>query len=101
MNTTKNLHDVSAILFFILGFIYIAFGLAFRNRFELPTIIFWMRILDIPFALVSLLYASTGFYLQANKNRTHDSILSIVVFAICIILFALVVFINLSLPSKI
>ncbi len=100
METTKKLHEVSAIYFFILGFIYIVAALAFRNELGGAWPIFFMKIFDIPFALISLLYGGTALYLELNENQETASPWSVVVIAACILLFGLVVFVNFAFPSK-
>lgn len=100
MSTTKNLHDVSAGLFFILAFIYVFAALSFRNDFNAPLMIFLMRTLDIPFALVALLYGGSGLYLQINEGKDEGgSAWGYIIFALCIILFGAVVFVNFAFPS--
>jgi len=100
MNTTKNLHDVSANLFFLLAFIYVFAALAFRNYFMADLMIFVMRLLDIPFAAIALLYGGSGLYLQINEGKEETgSAWGIVIFAACLILFSAVVFVNFAFPS--
>ena len=102
MNTTKDIHSVSANLFFLLAFAYVFAALALRSSFHATTMIFLMRLLDIPFALISLLYGGSGLYLQVNNGKENsDSIWGILIIALCVILFAGVVFVNFAFPSKI
>ena len=101
MNTVKNLHDVSAIYFFILAFIYVFASLALRNGFVIDIATFMMRILDVPFALVGLLYGGSTLYLQlSSKNDEGISPWVMVLFTFCFIVFAFIVFLNFALPSK-
>jgi len=100
MNTAKNIHSVSANFFFILAFLYIFAALAFRNDFYSDLMIFFMRIADIPFAFVALLYGGSGLYLQINEGKDEtESAWSILIFAFCLILFGAVVFVNFAFPS--
>lgn len=101
MNTTKNIHDVSANFFFLLAFTYVFAALAFRNDYMATMMVFVMRLLDIPFAFVSLLYGGTGLYLQINEEQEETgSVWNILIFAGAIILFGFVVFINFAFPSQ-
>ena len=101
MSTTKNLHDVSAVFFFILAFAYMAVALAFRNDYMASLMIFLMRVLDIPFALSALMYGGSGLYLQINEGKENsESVWGYVIFAFSIILFGLVIFINFAFPSQ-
>lgn len=99
MNTTKNLHDVSAHLFFLLAFAYVFAGFALRNGFYMGPIISFMRILDIPFAFISLIYGGSGLYLQINKGRASESVWGVLVIAACLVLFGFAVFVNFAFPS--
>lgn len=101
MNTTKNLHNVSANLFFFLAFFYVFAALAFRNDFYASVMIFFMRLLDVPFASIALLYGGSGLYLQINEGKEDSgSAWSIVIFAACLLLFGAVVFVNFAFPSQ-
>ena len=101
MNNIKNFHDVSAVFFFSFAFVYIFSALAFRNNFNAPSMIFLMRLLDIPFALVALSYGGSSLTLQVNEGREDTgSVWNVIIFATCIILFAGVVFVNLAFPGK-
>jgi len=100
MNTAKNIHNASADLFFILAFLYVFAALAFRNDFNASVMIFLMRLLDIPFAFIALLYGGSGLYLQINEGKEDTaSAWSIIIFAFCLILFGAVVFMNFAFPS--
>lgn len=101
MNSLKNVHEVSAIYFFIFAFVYIFAILAFRNQVAADTAMIVMRISDIPFALVALLYGGSTLYLQLNENEDVATAWSIIIAAVCILLFALVVFANFAFPSRI
>ncbi|MBU0577832.1 hypothetical protein KJ742_05205 [Patescibacteria group bacterium] len=99
MSNIKNLHDVSAIYFFILAFIYVFAALAFRNGFMVDIATLAMRILDMPFALVALMYGGSTLYMQISDDET-TSPWAMVIFAVCLILFGLVVFLNFAFPSQ-
>jgi hypothetical protein len=101
MDTTKKIHEVSAAFFFLIAFTYVFAALAFRNDTMGSLMIFLMRILDIPFAFIGLLYGGSGLYLQINEGREEaDSPWNILIFAVALILFGLVVFVNFAFPSK-
>ena len=101
MSKIKNLHDVSATYFFILAFIYVFAVLAFRNGFMVDIVTLAMRILDMPFAMVALMYGGSTLYLQiSNEDDETTSPWVMVIFAACLILFGLVVFLNFAFPSQ-
>lgn len=101
MTNAKNLHDVSATYFFIIAFIYVFAALSFRNNFMVDYSTVAMRILDIPFAMVSLMYGASTLYLQIGSNNEEDANPWVmVIFAISILLFAFVVFLNFAFPSQ-
>jgi hypothetical protein len=100
MNTAKNIHNVSANFFFILAFFYIFSALSLRNGYNVNLMIFLMRLFDTPLAFISLLYGGSGLYLQINEGKEGTaSTWSIVIFALCLILFGGVLFINFAFPS--
>jgi len=102
MGKIKNLHDVSAIYFFILALAYVFMVLAFRNDYMASFFLDIMRILDIPFAFVSLIYGGSTLALQLNMDREEGiSPWVIIIFAGCLLLFAGVVFLNFAFPSNI
>lgn len=101
MNTAKNLHDISAIYFFALAFLYVISALALRNGFH-PTVFEGiMRIFDLPFAFVGLFYGGSTIYLQM-KGRNDEGISPwvMVLFTFCMIIFAFMVFLTFAFPSK-
>ena len=101
METTKKIHEVSAALFFLLAFGYLFAAFSFRNDYWPSLMTFAMRLMDMPFAFIALLYGGTGLHLQINEAKEDsDSVWGIVIFAVCLVLFGAVVFVNLAFPSK-
>lgn len=101
MSTTKSIHSVSANLFFLLAFVYVFLALAFRNDYNAGFMIFLMRLLDVPFAFIALLYGGSGLYLQVNEGKEDSgSVWGIIIFAICLLMFGAVVFVNFAFPSQ-
>lgn len=104
MNKIKNLHDVSALYFFIFALAYVFMVLSFRNGYLAEFFLSIMRILDIPFAFIALLYGGTTLALQLNLEQDEESGFSpwiLVIFAVSLLLFALVIFVNFAFPSAI
>jgi len=100
MNKLKNLHDVSALYFFAFAFAYIILALAFRNGVYTDMAMIGMKIFDIPFAAVSLLYGTSTLYLQlADTEDEEGSPWIMVIAAFSLLLFGLVVFVNFAFPS--
>ncbi|MBU0727175.1 hypothetical protein KKA95_00655 [Patescibacteria group bacterium] len=100
MNKAKNLHDVSAIYFFILAFVYVFAALSFRNGFMIDVSSIAIRILDIPFAMVALMYGGSTLYMQISGDDEGASPWVMVIFAIALLLFGLVVFLNFAFQSQ-
>ena len=99
MENIKTFHNVSAMYFFLLAFIYVIAVLCFRNGFMPDLASVAMRILDVPFAMVALMYGGTSLYIQiAGEEETSPW--AIVIFAICILLFGVVLFMNYAFPSQ-
>jgi hypothetical protein len=99
MQKIKNLHDVSAIYFFLFAFIYVTLALFLRNGYYTGFSVEIMKLIDIPFAFISLLYGGTSLTLQLENDEETLSPWVIVIFAICLLLFGGVVFVNFAFPS--
>ena len=103
MDKIKSLHDVSSFYFFVLALAYVVMVLAFRNDFMADFFLAIMRILDIPFAFVSLLYGFSTLALQINTGRDPEAGISpwiLVILVVCLMLFGGVVFVNFGFPSQ-
>ncbi len=103
MNKIKSLHSVSSAYFFALALTYVVMVLAFRNGYMAEFFLALMRIMDIPFAFVSLLYGGSTLALQINMGVDEEggsSPWTMAVLAVCLILFGIVVFINFAFPSQ-
>jgi len=74
--------------------------LAFRNGYLADFFLSIMRILDIPFAFIALMYGGTTLALQLNMEKEEGtSPWVIIIFAGGLLLFAGVVFVNFAFPS--
>jgi hypothetical protein len=103
MDKIKNLHSVSSVYFFIFALAYAGMALAFRNGVMAEFFLDIMRILDIPFAFVSLLYGFSTLALQMNIGKEENGGVSpwiLVIIVVCLLLFGGVVFINFAFPSQ-
>ena len=95
MSNAKNLHDISAIYFFILAFIYVFAVLAFRNGVMVDISSTAMRVLDIPFAMVALMYGGSTLYMQLSEEDDEEtSPWAMIIFAVSLLLFGFVVFLT-------
>jgi len=104
MDKIKNLHSVSSVYFFIFALAYAAMALAFRNDFLAEFFLDIMRISDIPFAFVSLLYGFSTLAMQMNVGKEDESNgispWFLIIITICLLMFGSVVFINFAFPSQ-
>lgn len=89
-----DLQAVSTVYFFVFGSIYFCLALFFHNGYEGPYIYTFFNILDIPFALASLLYAGTSLKLSFLENDIHSRLWDILLLALGLILFLLVLYVN-------
>ena len=104
MEKLKNLHDVSSFYFFVMAFAYVVMVLAFRNGYIADFMLSLMRILDLPFAFVSLLYGGTTLALQLKFDKdknVRSSGWALLIFGVCTILFGLIAFVNFGFPPVI
>ena len=104
MEKTKNLHDASSFWFFVLAFFYVAMVLAIRNGYLVDFFLSLMRILDLPFAFIALLYATTTLLLQLEFNKdgeVKNTGWFLIICIGCMILFGIVAVMNFGFPSLI
>ena len=101
MHKIKNLHDISGFFFFVLAFAYVAMVLALRNSYLPDFFLSMMRILDLPFAFIALLYGASTLGMQlktdaAGQIKNGGWMISIALGAL--ILFSLVALMNFAFP---
>lgn len=93
MNQLKNIQSVAGLFFYAFGFAL--FGLIFliHNQFygELPIVI--LKILDLPFALISLLYGLSSLRLSLGDDVKSDLIDAILIF-LGVFAFILLLYLN-------
>ena len=102
MEKIKNIHDASSFWFFVLAFLYMAMVLALRNGYLVDFLLSFMRILDLPFAFIALLYGGTTLVLQLNFDKAEDienSGWTLVIFIICLLLLGFVAVMNFGFPA--
>ncbi|MCA9373915.1 hypothetical protein KC725_02025 [Candidatus Peregrinibacteria bacterium] len=98
MQTADNIKKVALVLFVALGLVHILSGLMFANDYFMPASMILNRVLDIPFAMMALIYGLMSIYVNIDeKSRTTPKIAFI---AICVIIFLLLLYINLFIPDK-
>ncbi len=101
MERLKDIHDVSAFYFFVLGGLYVIAALSFRNDFLTEQMLILIRILDIPFAMICLAYGGSTLALQLyNQEHQQFSPWVNAIFGVCLLLFLSVLFINFALPGN-
>lgn len=104
MEKIKDLHDASSFWFFVMAFFYVAMVLGLRNGYLVDFFLSWMRILDLPFALVALLYGGTALSLQLGYGKgeeTKNSGWMLIIFTACLLLFSVLILINFGFPATI
>lgn len=101
MNNLKNLQQASATFFFLFGFLYIVAAYFLRNSYMGDYALFYMRLADMPFLFVSLLYGGSTLLLSLGEPKEEGSPWVTIVFATCLVIFGLAVFMNFGFPSSI
>lgn len=99
----KNLHSIASVYFFVFALAYAGMALAFRNGFWAEFFLDIMRLLEVPFAFVSLLYGFSTLALQISGSRVKDNGISpwiLVILVVCLLLFGAVLFVNFAFPSQ-
>lgn len=85
-------------MFVILGILHILSGLMFANEYLLPTSMIVNRVLDIPFAMMAVIYGFMNMYTNLDENSRK--IPGIAFLVISVIIFVLLIYINLLIPDK-
>jgi hypothetical protein len=96
LKNAENIKKIALIFFVILGSGHIISALMIGNSYFLPQSAFMNRILTIPFALSSLVYAWTGMQNDSGKNKIIHTIAII----IALLIFLALVFIHFFIPDK-
>ena len=93
MNQLKNIQIVASIFFYIFGFVL--FGLAFlvhNNLYgELPLLV--IKSMDLPFALVALLYGLSSLRISLGDDVKSDMVDAVLIF-IAVFVFILLIYLN-------
>src|SRR5690606_33661296 len=93
LKTAENIKKVALVLFVILGILHILSGLMFANEYLLPTSMIINRVLDIPFAMMAVIYGFMNMY--TNMDENSRKIPGIAFLVISVIIFVLLIYINL------
>lgn len=83
----------------ILGLIHIVTGLAFSNGYYLPYSMIVNRILDIPFAIIAVIYGFSTIYLELEENTHKTAKIIFIIFTLLI--FSTLIYINFLVSDKI
>lgn len=105
MKFLRNLHSASEILFFLLGGAYLVAYIFYRNNFYVYPAEIYIRLADIPFAFICIIFAATGLRMSFNhqlstfEEKRNDQyidapLLDAFLFIFGLILFMMVLFMN-------
>jgi len=97
--TTENIKKVSLILFIVLGLAHILTGFMMTNSIGLPTTFIVNHILDIPFAMIALIYGLAS--IKAGLKDGGGKIVNIVFITLALLIFVGLVYLNIFVPDKI
>jgi len=102
MKFLNNLHAVTEFLFFLLGGLLLFAFVLLRNNFFVFEAEIFLRLADIPFAMICILFASTSIrlsltydFIRKNPDKEPNMpMLDISLIVIGLVLFTLVLFVN-------
>ncbi|ALM10282.1 MAG TPA: hypothetical protein DEB30_00170 [Candidatus Peribacter riflensis] len=80
------LHRLSAILFYLLAGSFFISYLLLRNEIGLPWSEWWLKVADLPLALVAVVYGGTSLY-RSVKHREGVSWLLLVLLGLPLLAF--------------
>jgi len=97
MKTTENLKKVALILFIILGLGHIVTGLMTANGYFMPLSFIINHILDIPFAMMALIYGLAS--IRTGFKEGEHKIANILFIVLALLIFAGLIYINVFIPD--
>jgi hypothetical protein len=97
MKTAENVKRVALILFIILGLGHIATGLMMANGYSMPLSLIINHILDIPFAMMALIYGLAS--IRTGFREGEHKITNILFIVLALLIFAALVYINIFIPD--
>ena len=98
MKTAENLKKVSLLLFIVLGLAHILSGLMMTNSYFLPLSFIVNHVLDIPFAMIALIYGLSSIRVGL-KDGSHKAV-NILFIVLSLLIFAGLIYINVFVPDK-
>ena len=100
MNTIENIKKIALIFFIVLGMAHIGGSLMGANRYFLPFPSIISRILDVPFAMITLIYGLVSVRANMTKEKNHK-MANIAIVTACFIIFAGLVYISFFIPDRV
>lgn len=91
---SKHIQGISGFFFFFLGGLYFCLALILNNGYSSPYLLVLFNILDVPFAIVSLLYAGSSLKVSFYENNIDSCFWNFIMYALGLGLFAIVFYIN-------
>lgn len=98
VKTAENIKKVALALFLLLGTVHIISGLMFTNGYLMPTSMVINRVLDIPFAMMAVVYGCMVIYTGIDEKKRKGA--SIAMIVVSLLIFAILIYINLFIPDK-
>lgn len=98
MKTAENIQKVALVLFILLGTTHIISGLMLANGYFMPTSLVVNRVLDIPFAMMAVIYAFMTLY--TGMDEKSRKVPGIIFITLSLLIFLLLIYINLFIPDK-
>lgn len=98
MNTIENIKKIALIFFIVLGMAHIASSLMAANHYFLPFSMFISRILDIPFAMIALVYGLVS--LRSTIKEKYHKMADVSIVIACFIVFVGLVYISFFISDR-
>ncbi len=91
---TSYLHKLSGILFYIFGTFFFVAYLFLRNEIIPAWAKWWLNAMDLPMAVISILYGGISLYLSLKRPESTSKGLAIAIAVPLVALFTLIVVLN-------
>ena len=99
--TIKNIQKISLVFFLTTGALHIGSNLFIANQIFVNKATLIYKILDIPFILTGVIYATTSLRLLLTKENANHKNLDITLATLTIVIFIALLGINIFLPNLI
>ncbi|TSC59176.1 MAG: hypothetical protein Greene041619_12 [Candidatus Peregrinibacteria bacterium Greene0416_19] len=88
------LHQLSGILFYVIGATFFLSYVLMRNDILLPWSAWWLQAARLPFMLVAMMFGGFSVYLSLAAGRSHSRFLATMIAAPLVVFLLFLIVVN-------